>query len=151
MKSVGVIGTAALSLTIACAITLQAQQEERKGRFDKSSRPEQASLRTRLQNGDNLGVGLVPNDIYRAHFGPTHKFHLRADAYGKDRGFQYGGYSFGFVDEWPTNWLPREDVFVIQLEGEYYLCNSKYPGVTVPLSIAPHRDRDRYVKAVARL
>ena len=149
MKSVGVIGTAVLSLTVACSMTLQAQQAERKGRFDKSSRPEQASLRTRLPNGNNLGVGLIPNDRYRAHFGPEHQFHLKPDAYGQDRRFQYGGYSFGFVDEWPTNWLPSEGVFVVQIEGEYYLCNGTYPGVNIPLRIAPQRESSG--KAVARL
>jgi hypothetical protein len=149
MKSVRMMGIAALSLTIAWTTTLQAQQEVRIGRFDKSSRPEQASLRTRLPNGNNLGVGLIPNDRYRSHFGPAHKFHLNSDAYGQDRVFQYGGYSFAFVDEWPTNWLPSEDVFVVQIEGEYYLGNSTYPGVNIPLHIAKQSESSG--KAVARL
>jgi hypothetical protein len=120
MKLVGMIGAAVVSLTLGCVVSSYAQQEERK---------------TLLPNADNPGVGFMPNYRYRAHFGQEHKFHLSRTVYGKDRRFQYGGYSFGFVDEWPTNWRSTEDVFVVQVDGGYYLCNGAYPGVRIPLSV----------------
>lgn len=96
----------------------------------------------RVQKVEKPGVGLIPIYRYRAHFGQEHKFHLSRAAYGQDRHFQYGGYSFGFVDEWPTNWLPAEDVFVTQIDGGYFLCNRRYPGVNIPLSIAAPANRN---------
>ena len=47
---------------------------------------------------------------------------------------EYGGYSFGFVDTWPSNWLYTQDVFVVEINGVYYLCNPLYPGVNLALS-----------------
>jgi len=137
MKLAGMIGTVIVSLALGCAVSSYAQQEERKTLFDKRLKAEPIQPGLRPLSADNPGVGLMPNYRYRAHFGQEHKFHLSQAVYGKDRRFQYGGYSFGFVDEWPTNWLSTEDVFVIQIEGGYYLCNSTYPGVNIPLSIAP--------------
>ncbi|MGB8723836.1 MAG: hypothetical protein WCD15_13835, partial [Terriglobales bacterium] len=48
--------------------------------------------------------------------------------------FQYGGYSFGFVDPWPSNWLYTQNVYVIEINGVYYLCNASFPGVNLALS-----------------
>src|SRR5579859_3572764 len=46
----------------------------------------------------------------------------------------YGGYSFGFIDAWPSKWLYTQDVYVIEIDGMYYLCNPVYPGVNIALS-----------------
>jgi len=53
-----------------------------------------------------------------------------------NRRFQYGGYWFGFVDAWPSNWLYTQDVFVVEINGVYYLCNPMDPGVNITLSVA---------------
>ena len=42
----------------------------------------------------------------------------------------------GFVDAWPSNWLYTQDVFVVEINGLYYLCNPMYPGVNITLSVA---------------
>ena len=34
------------------------------------------------------------------------------------------GYSFGFVDAWPSNWLYTQDVYVIEINGMYFLCHA---------------------------
>jgi hypothetical protein len=36
---------------------------------------------------------------------------------------------------WPSNWLYSEDVFVVEIDGVYYLCNASYPGVNIALSV----------------
>jgi len=54
----------------------------------------------------------------------------------RDRHFQYGGYSFGFVGAWPSNWLYTQDVYVMEIDGMYYLCNPAYPGVNLALSFS---------------
>jgi hypothetical protein len=78
--------------------------------------------------------GRIPDDRYKANFGREHTFHVSQGDYGNRR-FQYGGYSFGFVGAWPTNWLYTQDVYVIEIDGVYYLCNPMYPGVNLALSV----------------
>jgi len=155
-KLLGMLGTGVLTLALGCVVSVGAQEQGKqqqdpqerdkqaqgKDEMKKPASYQQAKLEQpqpgqRFQYASNSGVGLIPNDRFRAHFGREHKFHLSQAAYGKDRRFQYGGYSFGFVDEWPVNWLPAEDLFVLQIDGGYYLCNRTYPGVNIPLNIAP--------------
>ncbi len=95
---------------------------------------EQAPLQQHAKDGDH-GGGRIPEDRYRAHFGEEHRFRVNQADYGRDRRFQYGGYTFGFVDIWPSNWLYTQDVFVIEIDGVYYLCNPTYPGVNVALTV----------------
>ena len=78
--------------------------------------------------------GRIPDDRYKANFGREHTFHVSQGDYGNRR-FQYGGYSFGFVGAWPTNWLYTQNVYVIEIDGVYYLCNPVYPGINIALSV----------------
>jgi cytoskeletal protein RodZ len=79
------------------------------------------------------GVSKIPQDRYQANFGREHTFRVSQGDYQNHR-FQYGGYWFGFADPWPSNWLYTQDVFVVEIDGVYYLCNASYPGVNVALS-----------------
>jgi hypothetical protein len=78
--------------------------------------------------------GRIPDDKFKAHFGESHHFHVNESDYRNHR-FQYGGYNFGFVGVWPSDWLYTQDVYVCELGDVYYLCNPMYPGVTVELEI----------------
>lgn len=78
----------------------------------------------------------IPEERFRAHFGQEHRFRVNQADYRRDRRFQYSGYWFGFVDPWPTNWLYTEDVFVVEINGMYYLCNPSYPGINIALSVS---------------
>ena len=33
------------------------------------------------------------------------------------------------------NWLYTQDVYVVEINGVYYLCNASYPGVNLMLSV----------------
>jgi len=79
--------------------------------------------------------GRIPDDRYKASFGREHTFHVSQSDYNHHR-FQYGGYTFGFVDAWPSNWLYTQNVYVIDINGVYYLCNPAYPGVNIALSFS---------------
>ncbi|MGA9508007.1 MAG: hypothetical protein WBV55_05100 [Candidatus Sulfotelmatobacter sp.] len=83
--------------------------------------------------GGNRG-GTIPADRYKANFGQGHTFRVNQGDY-RNHSFQYGGYSFGFVGAWPSNWLYTQNVYVIDIDGVYYLCNPMYPGVNVELSV----------------
>lgn len=115
---------------------------------NKDAKPEETNARQQPQHteqaqqpeqhakgGGDHGGGRIPEDRYRAHFGEEHRFRVSQADYGRDRHFQYGGYTFAFVDVWPSNWLYTQDVFVVEINGVYYLCNPAYPGVNVTLNV----------------
>ena len=160
MKLVGLISTAVLSLTLGVAAPAFAQeqhdqqddkkaapaQEEKKAQPEKSAKPEEkpaateqeknakpAEKTTQPQRAGNNGGGRIPADKFKASFGQQHTFRVSQADYRNHR-FQYGGYSFGFVDPWPNNWLYTQDVYVVDINGVYYLCNASYPGVNLTLS-----------------
>jgi Tfp pilus assembly protein PilE len=96
---------------------------------------QQAQPEKQEQRAGNHGGGRIPDDRFKANFGEQHRFRVTQADYNRDRRFQYGGYWFGFVDVWPSNWLYTQDVFVIEINGVYYLCNPMYPGVNITLNI----------------
>jgi hypothetical protein len=132
-------------------------QDEKKAQPDKPAKPEEKGARQPERNakpeernakqpqmegrpgepaqraGGNRN-GRIPDDRYKANFGREHTFHVSQGDY-ENRRFQYGGYSFGFVGAWPTNWLYTQDVYVIEIDGVYYLCNPMYPGVNIALNV----------------
>jgi len=117
-----------------------AQQEKSAQQPEKNAKPEEKSaqqhtMQAQPEKQQHAGGGRIPDDRFKASFGQEHRFRVSQADYGRDRRFQYGGYSFGFVDAWPSNWLYTQDVYVVEIGGVYYLCNPTFPGVNVTLSI----------------
>jgi outer membrane biosynthesis protein TonB len=129
----------------------KAQQEENKNakpaennaRQEKNNKEEknvqeqhsqEAKPAKQEQHASGNGNGRIPDDRYRAHFGEQHRFRVTQSDYSNRR-FQYGGYWFGFQGVWPSNWLYTQDVYVVEIDGVYYLCNANYPGVNIMLSV----------------
>jgi hypothetical protein len=127
-------------------------QEEKKAQPEKPAKQEQkpapapakntkqeqnnvspAKNNAQQQHAGNNGGGRIPADKFKANFGQQHSFRVSAGDYRNHR-FQYGGYSFGFVDPWPSNWLYTQNVYVVEMNGVYYLCNASFPGVNLALS-----------------
>ena len=160
MKLVGVISTAVLSLILGVAAPVFAQeqheqedqkakpaaQEEKKAQPEKNAKPEEKNAKQE-QNSKPVakneqkqaagnGGGRIPADKFKANFGQQHTFRVSQSDYSNHR-FQYGGYAFGFVDPWPSNWLYTQNVYVIEINGVYYLCNASFPGVNLALSFTP--------------
>jgi len=115
------------------------QEEKNAQQQDRNNQQEQRNAQQQhaqpVQHAAGNGGGRIPDDRYRANFGQEHRFHVNQGDYDRDRRFQYGGYWFGFVDPWPSNWLYTQDVFVVEIDGVYYLCNASYPGVNIALSV----------------
>jgi hypothetical protein len=105
--------------------------EEKNAQTEKSSKPEEKSAQPEQHAAGN--GNRIPADRYKANFGQQHTFRVSQAEYG-NHSFQYGGYSFGFVGVWPSNWLYTQNVYVIEINGMYYLCNPMYPGVNLELS-----------------
>jgi hypothetical protein len=165
MKAVGITSTALLALLLAVAAPAwsqeheqeqkdkPAQQEEKKVQPEKSAKQEQKPAAQQPKNAkpaeknaqqhavqaqhkqvQQARGGRIPDDRFKANFGRQHTFRVSQGDYGNRR-FQYGGYSFGFVGGWPSNWLYTQNVYVVEINGVYYLCNPMYPGVNIALSV----------------
>jgi hypothetical protein len=160
MKLVGIIGTAVLSLTLAAPVYARQEQHdqqedkdkpaEKKAQPEKPAKPEEKNAKPEEKNAkqeqqrapeakpekqaQRAGGNRIPDDRYKANFGQGHTFRVNQGDYRNHR-FEYGGYSFGFVGAWPGNWLYTQNVYVIDIDGVYYLCNPMYPGVNVELSV----------------
>jgi hypothetical protein len=81
--------------------------------------------------------GRIPEDKFRASFGREHTFHVGHPVVveGRPR-FSYGGYSFFIAEAWPTGWGYDDDVYIIEVNGVYYLVDNVHPGVQLELVIA---------------
>jgi len=105
------------------------QQQEDKDR----AKPQQdaAHKQTAQQHGR------IPDDKFRASFGREHTFHVGHPVLveGRPR-FSYGGYSFLVSEAWPSGWGYNDDVYIIEVNGVYYLLDNVHPGVQLELVIA---------------
>ena len=113
-----------------------AQQQDRNTQQEQKNAQQQQHPQQAQRSDVNVGARIPDDhDRFRANFGREHTFRVNQADYSRDRRFQYGGYWFGFVDQWPSNWLYTQDVFVVEINGVYYLCNPMYPGVNIALSV----------------
>jgi glucan-binding YG repeat protein len=109
------------------------QQKQAKSEQQKQKQQHAQQQKQQQQPAGARGRGRIPEDRYRANFGREHTFRVSQADYRGHR-FHYGGYWFGFVDPWPSNWLYTQNVYVVDMNGVYYLCNPMYPGVNIALS-----------------
>jgi hypothetical protein len=112
-----------------------AQQENRNNQQENRNAQQHSQQAEPTRQAQRDKGSRIPDDRYRANFGREHGFRVSHDDYDRDRRFQYGGYWFNFVDVWPSNWLYTQDVFVVEIDGMYYLCNPMYPGVNVAINV----------------
>jgi hypothetical protein len=119
-----------------------AKPEEKSAQPEKNAKPEERNAQEHTQQAkpgqppQHAGnkAGRIPDDRYKANFGREHTFRVSEGDYRNHR-FQYGGYWFGFAQPWPSNWLYTQDVYVVDINGVYYLCNASYPGVNLMLNV----------------
>jgi len=113
----------------------KAQQQENNPKQGEKSAQQQQHPQAQPGKQTQHATGRIPDDRFKANFGEQHRFRVSQADYSRDRRFQYGGYWFGFSDPWPSNWLYTQDVFVVEINGMYYLCNPMFPGVNVALIV----------------
>ena len=104
-----------------------AQQQERAQQQAQHGHPSQPS------HTDHPNVRRVPEQQYRASFGREHHFHVqRRD----DRRFQYSGFWFQYSEPWPGDWDYNDDIYIEDVDGEYYMFNQRRPGVRILVIVA---------------
>ena len=86
-------------------------------------------------NGNGGGShGRISDDHYASNFGSGHRFHVSRGDFDNRR-FEYGGYSFGFIDPWPGVWGYSDDVYVVFVDGGYYMYDPIHPGMRISINI----------------
>ena len=115
----------------------QEREQEKSAPEEKNTKPEEKNAQHRAPEAkpaQHAGGGRIPADRYKANFGREHTFRVSQGDFRSGR-FQYGGYWFVFCGAWPSNWLYTQDVYVIEIDGMYYLCNPVYPGVNLAINV----------------
>jgi hypothetical protein len=116
----------------------QGQQEHR---HDKQMKNREKQNRKEAKRREKMErkrghYGRISDDRYRAHFGREHRFRVRrvrvVEGYHR---FAYGGYNFGYAQPWPRDWRRDDEVYVEYLDGGYFLCNPRRPGLRISLTI----------------
>ena len=118
----------------------QNKQEERNTRNNEGNREREGGREEHggFQRGGGLryaGEGRrLDEREFRGHFGYGHRFRPGWIGAGYEE-FGYGGFTFGFLEPWPIGWAYTDDVYVMDVDGGYVLCNPLYPGITVGVII----------------
>jgi len=78
----------------------------------------------------------IPDDKFHAQFGRSHTFVVQRPVVVEGGpGFFYGGYSFVFVDPWPSDWDYADDCYVDYIDGEYFLFDLRHPGMRIAVMV----------------
>jgi hypothetical protein len=114
----------------------QQPQSRTANRQNNSGRNQSRTQRTQTTrgNGGHSDHGRITNEHYTASFGSEHRFHVNRGDYDHRR-FDYGGYSFGFIDPWPMGWGYEDDVYVVYVDGGYYMYDVVHPGIRLSINI----------------
>lgn len=114
----------------------QEDQQAKRERQDNHVKQQQGAQESRRDGGnqDRGNHGRISDEHYRASFGSGHNFRVNRGDYDHRR-FQYGGYSFGFIDPWPVAWYYTDDVYVVYDDGGYYMYDVVHPGVRISVNI----------------
>jgi hypothetical protein len=101
----------------------------------RNEQPKTEQSRTERSSGKSQQR--IPDDKFRAHFGREHSFHIGhpVAVEGRPR-FQYGGYSFFISQPWPAGWSYDDEVYIVEVDGAYYLVDLAHPGIQLALVIA---------------
>jgi hypothetical protein len=114
-----------------------AKNDEKPARQDNDKGAKDVQRGTTQTAKGPSGGGRIPDDKFRSSFGRQHTFKVQRPTIvaGGQPHFQYGGYSFGFVDAWPVGWSYSDDCYIDYIDGEYFLFDLAHPGVRIALII----------------
>src|SRR5580692_9325927 len=111
----------------------QQQQQAKQQQQQQVARQDHAQNQQAQRDGGNRNGRRIPDADFHSHFGREHTFRVtRSD----DRRFNYGGYYFVYNDPWPSGWAYTDDVYVDEIDGEYYLIDPVHPGIRLLIVIA---------------
>jgi hypothetical protein len=119
--------------------THQQQQQTEKQQQVAKQQQQQVARQDHNQNqqaqrdGGNRNSRRISEQDFHQHFGREHSFRVSRS---EDRRFNYGGYYWVYNDPWPSGWAYTDDVYVDEIDGEYYLIDPVHPGLRLMIVIA---------------
>ncbi len=120
--------------------TVKQQQQNEKDRAKQDRTSQEHAQQVQRDNGQqaqrdggNHQGRQIRQEDFRAHFGREHAFRV---ARRDDRRFNYGGYWFVYNDPWPAGWTYDDDVYVDEIDGEYYLIDPVHPGIRLLIVVS---------------
>jgi hypothetical protein len=109
------------------------QQQQTAKQQQVAKQQERVNAQQAQRDGGNHNARRIREEDYRSHFGREHAFRVtRSD----NRRFNYGGYWFVYNDPWPAGWSYSDDVYVDEIDGEYYLIDPVHPGIRLLIIVA---------------
>ena len=110
----------------------QQQQTAKQQQVAKQQQQQQVAHQEHSQNqqaqrdSGNRNSRRISEQDFHQHFGREHTFRVTRS---EDRRFNYGGYYWVYNDPWPSEWAYTDDVYVDEIDGEYYLVDPVHPGL----------------------
>jgi len=82
----------------------------------------------------------IPEGQFKADFGNQHTFTVKriitqTTVVPNQTQFVFAGYTFVFLDPWPTAWLLTDDCYIDYVDDEYFLFDVFHPGIRVALFV----------------
>jgi hypothetical protein len=93
------------------------------------------------QKDQTKGKGVhIPEAKFKASFGHSHTFTVKriitqTTVVPRQTQFIFAGYTFVFLDPWPTAWLLTDDCYIDYVDDEYFLFDVSHPGIRVALLV----------------
>jgi len=111
------------------------QQEEKQVKQDEKREQQEKKIDEKARRSDDH-ARRIPDDRFRAHFGHEHTFVVnRVTIVNGAPRFQYGGYWFVIADPWPSGWYYTDDCYIDFIDGEYFLFDLAHPGVRIAINV----------------
>jgi len=84
--------------------------------------------------------GHIPDAKFKADFGRQHTFAMNrvittTRIVPQQTQFVYSGFSFVFLDPWPTYWAFTDDCYIEYVDDQYFLFDELHPGIQVALLV----------------
>jgi flagellar motor protein MotB len=111
----------------------QQQQTAKQQQQQQVARQEHTNGQQAQRDGGNRNERRINEQEFHQHFGREHEFRVTRS---EDRRFNYGGYYWVYNDPWPTDWAYTDEVYVDEIDGEYYLIDPVHPGLRLLVVIA---------------
>ena len=108
------------------------QQVAHQQQQQQVARQEHSNTQQAQRDGGNRNARHISEQDFHAHFGREHHFRVSRS---EDRRFNYGGYYWVYNDPWPSDWAYTDDVYVDEIDGEYYLIDPVHPGLRLLIVI----------------
>jgi hypothetical protein len=114
----------------------QPRSEHAPATRDEHARTEQGRNDQAHKEQAHGGGKRIPDDKFKTHFGQEHHFHVgHPRVEGGRSQFAYGGYNFYFVEPWPAAWGYDDDVYIVDIDGVYYLVDAVHPGAQLQVDV----------------